>query len=216
MQKFIDISVPVSKDIPVWEGDPAVKISSAASIGNGDIANVSFLNMGAHTGTHVDAPVHFVQGRTGVDQMPLETLIGEAFVVDLSGVVAEVHAEDFEKAGIPEGTVRLLCKTSNSTLWSRFPDSFYRDFVGIAPSGAGWLVEHNIRLVGVDYLGVERYDSVSAGAPTHHKLLEAEVIIIEGLDLSEVDEGKYGLVCLPVKFKDLDGAPCRAILIKEE
>ena len=139
MQKIIDISVPVSKDIPVWEGDPAVKISSAASIGNGDIANVSFLNMGAHTGTHVDAPVHFVQGRTGVDQMPLETLIGEAYVVDLSGVVGEVHAEDFEKAGVPEGTRRLLCKTSNSSLWSRFPDSFYRDLSASLKAGrSGW------------------------------------------------------------------------------
>lgn len=216
MRKYIDISVPVSENTPVWQGDPPVKIHSGASIRAGDIANVSFLNMGAHTGTHIDAPVHFVEGRRGVDRLSLETLIGETRVVDFNGLTGEIHYDDFEKAGIPEGTSRLLCKTANSLLWSRFPGSFYKDFIGISESGAQWLVEHNVKLIGVDYLGVEKFDNVSAGAPAHHKLLEAEVVIIEGLDLSDVDEGTYGLICLPIRFKDLDGAPCRAILIQEE
>lgn len=216
MKQYIDISVPVSNDIPVWEGDPTVEIRPAASIAAGDIANVSFLNMGAHTGTHVDAPVHFVQGRKGVDSISLERLIGDAVVVDFGNLQSEIHYDDFEKMNIPAGTKRLLCKTHNSQLWTLHPNSFYKDFIGISDSGARWIVEHGIDLIGVDYLGVERFDSVALGAPTHHRLLEAEVIIIEGLNLATVEPGNYELICLPVRMKGLDGSPCRAILVKED
>jgi len=216
VKQYIDISVPVSNDIPVWEGDPKVEIRSAASIAAGDIANVSFLNMGAHTGTHIDAPVHFVQGQKGVDSIAVDRLIGEAVVVDFGDLEGEIHYEDFERMNIPAGTKRLLCKTSNSRLWTLYPNRFYKDFIGVSDSGARWVVEHGIDVLGVDYLGVERFDSVACGAPTHHRLLEAEVIIIEGLNLSAVEPGPYELICLPVRMKNLDGAPCRAILVKEE
>lgn len=215
MKKYYDISVSVHPGLLVWEGDPPLVIRSAASIERGDIANVSRLEIGAHTGTHVDAPVHFVPGRKGVDSLNLDTLIGPAYVVDLSDVVCEITARDFAQANIPENTIRLLCKTSNSRLWSKLPSSFDRDFVGISPDGAQWLIDHGIELVGVDYLGVERFESVGKGAPTHHALLEKEIIIVEGLDLSDVPAGIYMFICLPVKLKDLDGAPSRAILIKE-
>lgn len=215
MKTYYDISVAIHSDLPVWQGDPPVVIRSAASIERGDIANVSRLEMGAHTGTHVDAPVHFVPGRKGVDQLTLDILMGPAYVADLSCVVHEIHADDFERANIPENTRRLLCKTSNSNLWSKLPCAFDADFIGISLDGAQWLINHGIELVGVDYLGVERFDSVGNGAPTHHVLLEKEMIIIEGLDLSEISTGNYTLICLPVKIKNLDGAPCRAILITE-
>lgn len=215
MKTYYDISVSVHPDLPVWEGDVPLVIYSAASIARGDMANVSRLEIGAHTGTHVDAPVHFVPGRKGVDRLDLDTLIGPAYVLDLSDVVCEITARDFEAAGIPENTIRLLCKTSNSRLWSTSPSSFDRNFVGISLDGARWLIDRGIKLVGVDYLGVERFESVGKGAPTHHALLEKEIIIIEGLDLSQVPAGNYTLICLPVKLKDLDGAPSRAILIKE-
>ncbi|HEY3476632.1 MAG TPA: cyclase family protein [Anaerolineales bacterium] len=215
MKTYYDISVSVHPDIPVWQGDPPVVIRSAASIERVDIANVSRLEIGAHTGTHVDAPVHFVSGRKGVDRLELESLIGPAHVADLCNVVCEITARDFEAAGIPQNTIRLLCKTSNSSLWSASASSFDPNFIGISPDGAQWLISHGIVLVGVDYLGVERFESVGKGAPTHHALLEKEIIIIEGLDLSQVPAGDYTLICLPVKLKDLDGAPSRAILIKE-
>lgn len=215
MKTYYDISVSIHPGLPVWEGDPPVVIHSAASIERGDIANVSRLEMGAHTGTHVDAPVHFVPGRKGADRLDLDTLIGSAYVVDLSDVVCEITASDFEQANIPEHTSRLLCKTSNSSLWSRSPLVFDQDYVGISPEGAQWLIDHGIELVGVDYLGVERFESVGRGAPTHHLLLEREIVILEGLDLSAVPAGDYTLICLPVKLKSLDGAPSRAILIKE-
>jgi arylformamidase len=215
MKTYYDISVAIHPDLPVWEGDPPVLIRSAASIERGDIANVSRLEIGAHTGTHIDAPVHFVPGRKGIDQLALDTLIGPAYVVDLTAVVREVHGSDFDRANIPQGTRRLLCRTTNSSLWSKLPLGFDRNFVGISPDGAQWLIDHGIELVGVDYLGVERFESVGNDAPTHHALLESEMIIVEGLDLSEVLPGEYTLICLPVKIKNSDGAPSRAILIKE-
>jgi arylformamidase len=215
LKTYYDISVAIHPDIPVWEGDPAVIIRSAASIERGDIANVSRLDMGAHTGTHIDAPVHFVPGRKGIDGLALDILIGPAYVADLTQVEHEIDGEDFEAANIPPGTVRLLCKTSNSSLWSALPVTFDPGFVGISPDGAQWLIERGVKLIGVDYLGVERYESVGNGAPTHHLLLEKELVIVEGLDLSNIGAGEYELICLPVKIKNSDGAPCRAILVKE-
>lgn len=215
MNQYFDISVSIRPDLPVWEGDPPVAIHQAASITRGDIANVSRLDIGAHTGTHIDAPVHFVPGRKGIDLLELETLIGPAYVADLTNVSHEIHADDFQRANIPAGTRRLLCKTTNSELWSKHPTSFYRDFIGISADGAGWLVDHGIGLVGVDYLGVERFEMVNNGAPTHHKLLEAGVIIVEGLNLANIAQGEYTLICLPVKIQNADGAPCRAVLMKE-
>ena len=215
MTTYYDISLSIHSDLPVWKGDPPVIIRSASNIERGDIANVSKLEIGAHTGTHIDAPVHFVPGRKGIDQLVLDTLIGSAYVADLTNVEREIHGQDFEKANIPQGTVRLLCKTTNSSLWSKVPSRFDANFVGISPDGARWLIDHGIKLVGVDYLGVERFESVGNGAPTHHALLEIETIIIEGLDLSNVQAGKYKLICLPIKIKNSDGAPCRAILEEE-
>ena len=214
--KYYDISVAIRSDLPVWEGDPLVVIRSASSIERGDMANVSRLEIGAHTGTHVDAPVHFVPGRNGADRLALDTLIGTAYVVDLLSVVHEISVEDLRRANIPEGTRRLLCKTSNSNLWSKYPSTFYRDFIGISADGANWLIDQGVELVGVDYLGVERFDMVEKGAPTHHALLEAGVVIIEGLNLSDVPAGEYTLLCLPVKIQNADGAPCRAVLMEVE
>jgi arylformamidase len=212
---YYDISVSVHPDLPVWEGDPPVIIRSTSTIERGDIANVSRLEIGAHTGTHIDAPVHFVPGHKGIDQLVLDTLIGSAYVADLTNVEREIHGQDFEKANIPQGTVRLLCKTTNSSLWSKVPSKFDTNFVGISHDGAQWLIDHGIKLVGVDYLGVERFEGVGNGAPTHHALLETDTIIIEGLDLSNIQAGKYKLICLPIKIKNSDGAPCRAILEEE-
>lgn len=215
MKEYIDISLTISPEIPVWEGDPRMIVTPLVSIDRGEMANVSHIQMGVHIGTHIDAPIHFVAGRKGIDHLDLDTLIGNAFVVDLTDLDFEVTEKDFASAGIPQGTKRLLLKTRNSSLWISHPLTFYKEFIGISASGAKWLVDNNIALVGVDYLGVERFDRVAQGAPTHHILLEKEVIIIEGLNLSGVAQGFYDLICLPIKIKNSDGAPCRAILIKE-
>ncbi len=212
--KYIDISVAIRPDLPVWKGDPAVSIVRASSIAAGDQANVTRLDMGAHTGTHVDAPLHFLDGRRPADQLELDVLIGPAWVAEFD-VPREISAVDLERAGIPAGTTRLLLKTSNSCLWSQKPATFDENFIGISADGAQWLVEQGVRLVGIDYLGIERYDTVPHGAPTHKTLLQAEAILLEGLNLSDVFPGAYQLICLPVKIQGADGAPCRAVLVKE-
>lgn len=211
--EYIDISVAIHPDLPVWTGDPAVKIIRASSIAAGDAVNVTRLDMGAHTGTHVDAPVHFLDGRRSVEQLDLDTLIGSAWVAAFD-VPREITAADLEAAEIPAGTTRLLLKTRNSQLWAENGATFDEDFVGIAADGARWLVERGVRLVGIDYLGVERYDSVPHGAPVHKTLLGAEIILLEGLNLSTVEPGAYHLICLPVKIQGADGSPSRAVLIK--
>lgn len=211
--EYIDISVAIQPNLPVWTGDPAVKILRASSIAAGDAANVTRLDMGAHTGTHVDAPLHFLDGRRSVEQLDLDVLIGPAWVAAFDSP-REVTAADLEDAGIPAGTARLLLKTRNSRLWAEKGATFDEDFVGIAADGARWMVDHGIRLVGIDYLGVERFDSVPLGAPVHKTLLGEDIILLEGLNLSAVEPGAYHLICLPVKIQGADGSPSRAVLVR--
>ena len=205
-----DISLPISEALVVWPGDPAVSITQTAHIDRGDAATVSRLELGAHTGTHVDAPAHFVQGGAGVESMDLSALVGLALVAEAKEVdilTADVLAE----LAIPLGTERVLLRTRNSELWTRDKQTFYTDFVAISEDGARWLVERGIRLIGIDYLSVAPYVSP---APTHRLLLDAGVVLVEGLDLSSVRPGMYQLVCLPLNIVGIDGAPARAILIE--
>jgi arylformamidase len=213
--KTYDITVAIHPGLAVWEGDPPVRFEKAASIQRGDIANVTELALSAHTGTHVDAPLHFIEGRQGVDRINLDVLIGPALVVEFQ-VEKEITAADLESAALPAGSTRLLCKSRCSSYWGERSGEFVSDFVGISADGAAWLVEHGIRLVGVDYLGIERMESLDNGAPVHRILLEAGVVVVEGLDLSEVQPGPYHLICLPMKIQEGDGAPCRAVLQREE
>ncbi len=194
----------------MYEGDPPVEIALSLSIERGDQANVSRLHMGAHTGTHVDAPRHFIDGAAAVDEIPLDALIGPARVVDLTGV-SEITRDALSSAGV-EGHERILFKTANSLLW-REGGGFRRDFVYITESAAGYLAEIGVRLAGIDYLSVEKFD---APTPVAHKtLLAAGIVILEGLDLSGVGQGDYELICLPLLIKGCDGAPCRAVLVKK-
>lgn len=209
--RIIDISVAISASLPVWPGDPRITIELASSLERGDPANVSRLEIGTHTGTHLDAPWHFLPSGIHVDQLSLEVLIGPCWVADLTGLDRHIEATDLESAEIPEGTRRLLLKTRNSALWSTQPETFDPEFISVTPSAAYWIVEHDIRLVGIDYLSIEPFDSPKA--ETHHILLRAAVIPVETLDLREATSGPYTLVCLPLKIAGADGAPCRAVLI---
>ncbi len=207
-----DISLTIRPDMPVWPGDPSVSIERRVSIEQGDSANVSYLALGTHTGTHLDPPVHFIPGRKGVDALDLNVLVGPAYVVEFD-VEHGITAADLEAAGLPPDATRLLCKTRNSQGWTENPTQFDPNFVYLSPDAAQWLVDHGYRLVGVDYLSVEQFEMAGQGAPTHHILLDAEVIVVEGLNLAGVPEGRYTLVCLPLKIQAGDGAPCRAVLI---
>ncbi len=204
-----DISVGVSPEIPVWPGDPPVVLERLRSIENGDEANVSHIQSSVHVGTHIDAPIHFVEGGATVDAIPLKSLLGRAYVVDLRKADV-LDAATLEAAPIPPRTRRLLFKTRNSELWTSGERSFQRDFVAVDASGAEWLVKKGVKLVGVDYLSVAPFND---GVPTHTILLEAGVVVVEGLDLARVSKGRYTLYCLPVKLMGSDGAPARAVLV---
>jgi len=205
-----DITLTISESLPVWPGDPPVQMSQPFSLARGDFCTVTRLDISAHTGTHVDAPAHFIPGGAGVDALDLNVLIGPAWVTAVPDA-PEITAETLAALSIPPGARRLLCQTCNSARWARGETNFATDFTAVTADGAAWLVEHGIRLIGVDYLSVSPYEET---IPTHQILLEAGVIVLEGLDLSAVDPGAYELICLPLKLAGADGAPARAVLVE--
>ncbi len=208
--KIYDISLPISPALPIWPGDSPLVLERVESMDDGAHVNVSRLSCSVHTGTHVDAPHHFLNDGRTVESLPLEALIGPAWVAALPPGADLVTASVLEAASIPGGTTRLLLKTRNSEIWRRGEMRFQEDFVAVSPDGAEWLVAHGIRLIGVDYLSVAPFQDSD---PTHHILLKAGVIILEGVDLSAVEAGTYDLYCLPLKLAGSDGAPARAILV---
>jgi arylformamidase len=206
-EEWIDLSIPLSTGMIAWPGDPAVEIRRALDMDEGADANVSHLDLGAHTGTHMDGPLHFLPDGVGLDAMPLEAVIGPARVIEIRDRRA-VTAAELESRDLAPGE-RVLLKTRNSaTEWYREP--FREDFVAVAPDAARYLVERGVRTVGIAYLSVGAPGR--AGVETHRILLEAGVWIIEGLALMAVAAGRYDLVCLPLRIARSDGAPCRAVL----
>lgn len=209
--RIFDITVPISNDMPVWPGDPKVEVEQIDSIDKGAKANVSRICAGVHSGTHVDAPHHFLNNHKGIDTVPLELLTGTAFVLHVPDSVIAINAEFIDKAPIPDGTRRILFKTRNSDFWAGGVKEFQTNFTGVSGDGAEAIVKKGIKLVGVDYLSVGPYKQ---GGPTHRTLLGAGIVIVEGLNLSEVPQGQYSLYCLPLRIAGADGAPARAILVQ--
>ncbi|MDX6532069.1 MAG: arylformamidase [Blastocatellia bacterium] len=203
-----DISVPIRSGMPIYEGDPGVEIKAWSALSKGDSANVSFLNFGAHTGTHVDAPAHFIAGARKIDALSLESLIGPARVIRVPDESAVIDLEFLSGCDLDQ-VERVLFHTRNSSLWS---EGFRKDYTHLAPEAAERLVELGVKLVGTDYLSIEKFHS--GHHRTHLALLSQNVIIVEGLDLSEVEAGDYELICLPLKIADGagDGSPARAVL----
>lgn len=210
MQTY-DVSLTISAHLPVWPGESSVLLERVGKMENGDNANVTRMEMGVHTGTHVDAPYHFLGGDTAtVEDLSLKLLTGRAYVLHLDDDVAEINREVLEKAEIPPRTRRLLFRTRNSENWARQSSGFHEDYVAITADGAQYLVDRGVKLVGVDYLSAAPF---KAQRPTHEILLEAGVIIVEGLNLSQVSQGRYTFYCLPLKLEGSDGSPARAILV---
>jgi arylformamidase len=209
MKHWIDISVPVRSGMVHWPGDIDVSVARVASIREGSLYNLSQIHMSAHTGTHMDAPLHFIDNGRSIDELPFEATIGVARVIEIQDAVA-IRREELVPHHIHEGE-RILFKTWCSTrAWKS--DRFAEDFVYIAEDAAHHLAERGILSVGVDYLSVGGY--VHDSAETHVALLRAGIWIMEGLDLSAVSPGQYDLICLPLKLMGADGAPARAILRK--
>lgn len=209
--QIYDVSVPISSRTPTYPGDPGIEFKQCQSLERGDPANLTALCFGLHTGTHIDAPAHFIAGGQKLDSLSLDLLLGEVRVIELAPDVYEI-TENLVEAHCPVGPSRVLFKTRNSAFWSEDTGEFHTDYTYISPAAARRLVAHGIRLVGIDYLSVERFKSENF--ETHEVLLSNEVVIIEGLDLRNVDSGIYELICLPLKIAEGsgDGAPARVVL----
>jgi arylformamidase len=209
--KIYDVSVPLSGALPTYPGDPGIKIENFRTLAQGDDANVSFAHFGLHSGTHVDAPAHFIKGGSKVSSMPLESLIGEAVVVEVPDEMRVIDA-DFVRTNWHGAPQRILFKTRNSAFWSNLGDGFREDYTYIHPDAARLLVEYEVKLVGIDYLSIEQFHSEKF--ETHLALLSKGVVILEGLDLREVPGGRYELICLPLRIDEGsgDGAPARVVL----
>lgn len=209
-----DVSVPLSAATPTYPGDPGIDIKQWLSLAAGDAANVSLISFGLHSGTHVDAPAHFIEGGARVESLLMESLIGEAEVVEVNPD-ARVIDESVITAAVRPTCQRVLFKTRNSAFWNSMQNGFREDYTYIDPSAAALLVKMGVNLVGIDYLSVEQFNS--SGFETHHTLLSQNVVILEGLDLREVPAGTYELFCLPLKIAggSGDGAPARVILRTE-
>jgi len=207
--KIYDITVPISDHVPIYRGDPSASIEAVRQISDGAHATISKMCFGVHTGTHVDAPNHFIDGRRRVDQLDLDKLIGPCRVIAVDGAAEAVLPEHL---GNLNGVERVLFKTRNSAFWNEQEKGFRADFTYISPEAARLLVEKKIKLAGIDYLSVEKFGSDDFA--THITLLDAEVVIVEGVDLREVPTGDYELICLPLKYigGGGDGAPARTIL----
>lgn len=211
--KIHDITLTTSPRTLTWEGtEQGFSMQWAERLGEqGGGCNLSVLTNGTHTGTHLDAPLHFVPGGASVESLDINVLVGPAQVVEVYGR-DRITAADLAQAGIMPGTSRILFKTDNTRLGRLRDGVFHPNYVGIAPSGAEWLVTHGVRLVGVDYLSVGPYGP--ANVETHRILLGAGVVVVETLVLDEVDAGVFTLLALPPKFAGLEGSPCRCLLIE--
>lgn len=208
-----DISLPVTPQTVTWDGtEQGFSAQWTSRVGiKGASSSQSVLTTGAHTGTHVDSPLHFVPGGLTTDALDLNTLVGPAEVVEIYGR-SPITAADLEHANIAPKAERVLLKTDNTRFLRLQGPKFHTDYTGLAPSGAEWLVHHGIRLVGVDYLSVGPYGPVNT--ETHRILLGAGVVVLESLVLDKIVPGEYLLLALPPKFAGLEASPCRCVLVE--
>ena len=208
LSRIIDISIPLDSDMPVWPGSEGFQLSQTMSMETGDEANVSLLRSDVHVGTHIDAPWHMLNNGQTVEDILLDKLIGPAILVHFSNQTT-ITPSDLESLNMPEDTRRLLLRTRNSRLWAEGIKQFREDYTALTADAAQWVVDRGIHTVGIDYLSVQLYRDDKR---THEILLGAGVAIIECLNLSGVEAGRYELICLPIYLLGCDGAPARAVL----
>lgn len=204
--------MPLSASTPTWPASPGFSSRSHLALADGDVANATELRLDAHCGTHVDAPRHFVAGGATIDEVGLAELVGRAWVADVTGHRA-IDADVLEACDIPAGTRRLLLATDNASRPGMDRAPFQEDYVALTPAAAAWIVRRpEIRLVGIDYLSIQRY----ADPPDVHEiLLGAGVLVLEGLDLRGATPGPWTLMCLPLRVTGVEAAPARAVLLED-
>jgi arylformamidase len=203
MPKIIDVTVPLSSALPAYPGDPQFELRFSHRIADGRPYNAAAFSMGAHAGTHVDAPFHFVPDGATVEQLPLEILIGKTRVVELRGPGA-IEREDLEALDLRDD-LRVLIKTRVAG-----QPQLADDFVHLSADAATYLVQAGLKLVGIDSISIDALDTTEF--PAHQALLRASVVVVEGLDLAGAEPGEYEMICLPLRIPGADGAPARVIL----
>jgi len=208
--RIFDISVPIVSGGVVYPGNPAILVEPASELSKGASSNLSRLSFGSHTATHVDAPKHFFDAGGTVDRLPLDALIGRARLLTFGADVMSVTAAHLKQHSL-DGVERVLVRTRNSGFIKE--KTFHPDYTFIAPDAAELLASKGVKLVGVDYLSIEQFHS--GHHKTHRTLLERGIVIVEGLDFSDVPAGDYTLYCLPLRIEGIDGAPARAVLIQD-
>jgi len=207
---IFDISIGIDESLPLWPGDPELRLQWAANIEQGDSVNLTELSMSIHTGTHIDAPLHFLPKGKPIDSLSLNVFVGEAQVVAIPQNVNLITVDILQDV-CEINAARILFKTKNSQLWET--SKFQQDYVALEASAAQWLVDQGVQLVGIDYLSIAPFKDP---APTHEILLINDVVIVESLDLRSVEPGLYTLICLPLKLVGREAAPARAILMRPE
>ena len=200
-----DISLKLAGDTVRWVTAPPFELEERRRMSKGDPNNGSALNMSVHSGTHIDAPFHFVAEGLTINGLPLDRFIGPALVfeVDAERYITKEHVESIKS----DGATRVLFKTRNSELLHQ--REYEPDFAAFSVEAGQSLVEHGVELVGLDYLSIAHADEQ---VPVHRAFLDHGVVLLEGIDLSHVAPGRYELMCLPIPIGDSDGAPCRAVL----
>lgn len=210
MTRLIDISVPLQEGMPCWPGHDPFRAERFRKMEDGAPCNITRLAVGAHAGTHVDAPFHSLADGHGVEAWPLDAFIGRAYVADV-GEAPIITPAVLDRCDIPHGVERLLFKSRNSAFWDDAKAPFHEDFTAFTDGGAAWVAERAPKLIGIDYLSVELFANPDRHS-THRILLKAGIALLEGLDLRAVAPGFYDLLCLPLKIVGADGAPARAAL----
>jgi len=209
--KIFDVTVPIKNFMPVWPGDPQVENRLVSSIEKGEEANVTNIQMSAHTGTHIDAPKHYIKSGTAIEGLSLTTLLGEVEVVEIDFRNSQIDALTLIKVNRNEWSQRVLFKTNNSILRLLEKDYFYQNFTALLPDAAEYLVQKGVKLVGIDYLSIAPFEN---GSDTHIILLENDVVVLEGLNLADISPGIYELIALPILLEGADGSPARVLLIQ--
>ena len=210
--KIIDITLPLSNQTPVWEGDEGLSIRQVAFLSKGSDFNISRAEFGVHAGTHIDAPFHLFNHGYTVDKIPLDKLVGPVQVLRIDDSVEVITSEILVASGFKKGTQRLLLKTKNSEYWIKDPHRFNRDYVAIDSGAAVFLVGKGVTFIGIDYFSISPFNNLKA---PHQILLRAGIVILENAYLVNVKPGTYRLICLPLNLIGTEGAPVRAVLITE-
>jgi len=211
MKNIYDISVEISTQSIVWPGDPKIHLDRVSDMNKGAEYNLTYLEMSLHTGSHIDAPLHYYREGKSTDQIPLDALIGPCFVLEIESSVDLVNASLLANLKVPDNLTRLLLKTRNSTFWKETSQEFHQEYCGVTNDGAKFLIERGIQLVGIDYLSISPL--IDLDAP-HLELLKNNVVVLETINLSGIEPGWYELFCLPLRITGVEGVPVRAILIK--